>query len=81
MAVTIKSEKEIELMRESCRLLSIVHEEMGKALKPGMSTYDIDKLGEDMIRSFGCSPNFKNYHGVTTTEYRKNLPSLDNKQG
>lgn len=63
MAVTIKSEKEIELMRESCRLLSIVHEEMGKALKPGMSTYDIDKLGEDMIRSFGCIPNFKNYHG------------------
>lgn len=63
MAVTIKSQKEIELMRESCRLLSIVHDELGKALKPGMSTYEIDKLGEDMIRSFGCIPNFKNYHG------------------
>lgn len=63
MAVTIKSNKEIELMRESCRLLSIVHEEMGKAIKPGMSTYEIDKLGEDMIRSFGCIPNFKNYNG------------------
>lgn len=63
MAVTIKSQKEIELMRESCRLLSIVHDELGKALKPGMSTYEIDKLGEDMIRSFGCVPNFKNYHG------------------
>ena len=34
MAVTIKSQKEIELMRESCRLLSIVHDELGKALKP-----------------------------------------------
>lgn len=63
MAVTIKSQKEIELMRESCRLLSIVHDELGKALKPGMSTYEIDRLGEDMIRSFGCVPNFKNYHG------------------
>lgn len=63
MAVTIKSQKEIELMRESCRLLSIVHDEMGKALKPGMSTYEIDKLGEEMIRSFGCIPNFKNYNG------------------
>ena len=63
MAVTIKSQKEIELMRESCRLLSIAHDELGKALKPGMSTYEIDKLGEDMIRSFGCVPNFKNYHG------------------
>ena len=63
MAVTIKSQREIELMRESCRLLSIVHDEMGKAVKPGMSTFQIDKIGEDMIRSFGCIPNFKNYNG------------------
>lgn len=63
MAVTIKSQREIELMKESCRLLSIVHEEMGKAVKPGMSTYQIDKLGEEIIRSFGCIPNFKNYNG------------------
>lgn len=63
MAVTIKSSREIELMRESCRLLSIVHDELGKAIKPGMSTYHIDKLGEDMIRSFGCVPNFKDYNG------------------
>lgn len=63
MAVSIKSQKEIELMRESCRLLSIVHDEMGKAIKPGMSTYEIDKLGEEIIRSFGCIPNFKNYNG------------------
>lgn len=63
MAVTIKSQREIELMRESCRLLSIVHEEMGKAIKPGMTTHQIDKLGEDLIRSFGCIPNFKNYNG------------------
>lgn len=63
MAVSIKSQKEIELMRESCRLLSIVHDEMGKAIKPGISTYEIDKLGEEIIRSFGCIPNFKNYNG------------------
>ena len=63
MAVSIKSQKEIELMRESCRLLSIVHDEMGKAIKPGISTYEINKIGEDMIKSFGCIPNFKNYNG------------------
>lgn len=63
MAVTIKSNREIELMRESCRLLSLVHEEMGKAIKPGISTYQINKIGEDMIKSFGCIPNFKNYNG------------------
>lgn len=63
MAVTVKSEREIELMRESCRLLSIVHNELGKALHPGMSTLDIDTMGEKMIRDMGCIPNFKDYNG------------------
>lgn len=63
MAVTIKSEREIELMRESCRLLGIVHKELEEAVRPGISTLDIDKLGESIIRKMGCVPNFKNYNG------------------
>lgn len=63
MSVTIKSEREIELMREAGKILAKVHEELGKAIKPGMSTLDIDRLGEEMIRSFGCEPSFKNYQG------------------
>lgn len=63
MAVSIKSAREIELMRESCRLLAHVHDELGKAIKPGMSTLDIDTLGEKLIREVGCTPNFKDYHG------------------
>lgn len=63
MSVTIKSAREIELMREAGRILAAVHEELGKALKPGMSTMDIDRLGERLIRSYGCIPSFKNYNG------------------
>lgn len=63
MAVTIKSAREIDLMRESGRLLSIVHDELGKAIHPGMSTKEIDRMGEELIRSFGCIPNFLNYNG------------------
>lgn len=63
MAVTIKSEREIELMREAGRILAITHEELGKAIKPGMSTLDIDRLGEEIIRSYGCIPSFLNYQG------------------
>ncbi len=63
MAVTIKSEREIELMRESCRILAMVHEELGKFIKPGISTWDIDALGEKLIRSYDCIPNFLNYNG------------------
>ena len=63
MAVSIKSAREIELMRESCRLLAQVHEELGKAIRPGMSTLEIDTLGEKLIRDLGCVPNFKDYNG------------------
>ncbi len=63
MSVSIKSEREIELMREAGRILAHVHEELGKMLKPGISTMDIDRTGERMIRSFGCIPSFKNYNG------------------
>lgn len=63
MAVTIKSAREIALMREAGRILGIVHAELGKAIHPGISTKDIDKLGEELIRSFGCVPNFLNYQG------------------
>ncbi|MDL2302338.1 type I methionyl aminopeptidase [Lachnospiraceae bacterium OttesenSCG-928-D06] len=63
MAVTIKSEREIELMKESGRLLAMVHKALGEAIEPGMSTMDIDQIGEKMIRDMGCIPNFKNYNG------------------
>ena len=63
MSVTIKSAREIELMREAGRILAKTHEELAKALKPGMTTWDIDHLGEEIIRSYGCIPSFKNYNG------------------
>ena len=63
MAVTIKSAREIELMREAGKILAFVHEELGKAIKPGISTKDIDILGEKLIREQGCIPSFLNYEG------------------
>lgn len=63
MAIEIKSQREIELMREAGRILALTHEEIKKAIKPGISTYEIDKLGEEVIRSYGCIPSFLNYNG------------------
>lgn len=63
MAVTIKSAREIELMRESCRLLELVHKELGEFIRPGISTADIDALGEKLIRGYGGIPNFLHYNG------------------
>ena len=63
MSVTIKSPHEIELIRESCRLLAIVHDEIGKMIEPGISTYELDREAERLIRGFGCVPNFLHYLG------------------
>ena len=61
--VSIKSKKEIERMREAGKILARVHKELGEALKPGMSTWEVDKLGERLIRGYGCIPSFKDYNG------------------
>ena len=63
MPITVKSAREIELMTEAGRILEIVHDELAKALHPGMTTKAIDKLGEEIIRSYGCIPSFLNYNG------------------
>lgn len=67
MAVSIKSEREIQLMRESCKILAKVYEELEKAIRPGVSTKELDTLAEKLIRSYGCVPNFLNYNGFPGT--------------
>lgn len=63
MSVTIKSAREIELMRVAGKILAKVHQNLGHEIKPGMSTWDINRLGDEMIRDYGCIPNFLNYNG------------------
>ncbi|MCR5279523.1 MAG: type I methionyl aminopeptidase [Lachnospiraceae bacterium] len=63
MSVTIKSPREIELMRESCRLLSEVFLELEKKIEPGITTKEIDIEGDRLIRACGCIPNFLHYEG------------------
>ncbi len=59
--ITIKNSKEIELMREACKVVALVYEELEKVIKPGMSTYDIDKIAEEKMRSLGAIPAEKGY--------------------
>lgn len=63
MSISIKSEKEIELMRESGRILSHVLEELKAFVIPGISTLEIDRKCREIIRSYDCIPSFLNYNG------------------
>lgn len=63
MSVTVKTEEELGLMREAGRILALVHQNLRKEIKPGISTWDVDRLGEEMIRSYGCEPSFLGLYG------------------
>ena len=57
--ITIKSPREIELMAEAGRVVALVHKKMKEVVKPGISTWEIDKIAEEVIRANGATPSFK----------------------
>lgn len=63
MGIIIKNEEQIELIRESCRRLAIVHKELEEFIRPGISTKDIDIKGDKLIRQLEGVPNFLHYNG------------------
>ena len=63
MAVTVKSAHEIQLMREAGEILAKVHEELAEIVKPGITTMEINRRCEKLIRGYGCIPSFLGYEG------------------
>ncbi|MDO8493230.1 MAG: type I methionyl aminopeptidase [bacterium] len=61
MAVTIKNDKEIEILREGGRRLSVILRKIANEVKAGMTKIEIDKMAEDLIVAGGDLPAFKNY--------------------
>ena len=59
--VTIKSARVIELMRDACKLAGDTQKMLEEAIKPGISTYELDRLAEEFIRKNGGIPAEKNY--------------------
>jgi len=61
--VTRKSNREIELMRIAGRIVALAHQEVSKAIKPGVSTKELDEIVEKVIRKNNAIPSFLNYNG------------------
>ncbi len=59
--VTIKSKKEIELMREACKVVAILYDRLENIIKAGMTTWEVDRLAEKIIRENGAIPAEKGY--------------------
>ena len=65
--VVLKTARELQIMKEACRISAGALQTAGKAVEPGVTTAELDKLAEDYIRSQGGEPNFKNYEGYPAT--------------
>ncbi|MGD1874194.1 MAG: type I methionyl aminopeptidase [Mastigocoleus sp.] len=61
--IEIKSPREIEIMRQSAKIVATVLKEISELVKPGMTTADLDAYAEKRIREMGATPSFKGYHG------------------
>ena len=61
--IEIKSEREIEIMRQSAKIVATVLKEISQLVEPGMTTADLDAHAEKRIREMGATPSFKGYHG------------------
>ncbi len=60
--ITIKSKHELEIMREAGRIVAMVHDEMKRVIRPGVTTGQLDTIAENIIRKAGATPSFKGYN-------------------
>lgn len=61
--ITIKSQREIELLRVAGNVVYKTHQYLKPFIKEGVTTEELNRLGEEFIRSQGCTPSFKGYEG------------------
>ena len=61
--ITIKNARQIELMREACKITRDTLDHLEKFVAPGISTYELDTIARKFIKSRGARPNFLNYEG------------------
>lgn len=61
--IEIKSQREIDIMRQSALIVATVLKEISEMVQPGMTTADLDAYAEKRIREMDATPSFKGYHG------------------
>lgn len=65
--ITIKSKREIELLKIAGNIVYQTHQYLKPLIKEGITTKELDKLAEDFIRSKDATPSFKGYEGFPST--------------
>jgi methionyl aminopeptidase len=75
----VKSDREVELIRESCRIVAEVIRLLGSAVRPGVTTAELDRMAEEYIRAQGARPAFKGYGSDKSNPFPASIcASVDN---
>ena len=61
--ITLKSEREIQIMAEAGKVLAATHREIAKIIKPGITTWEIEEFVEKFLAEHGATPEQKGYQG------------------
>lgn len=67
MAILIKNDQEIQMMREANLIVARTHQVLAEALEIGKTTYELDQIAKEYITSQNAKPSFLNYHGYPAT--------------
>lgn len=65
--IVLRTAKEIDMMRKACQISAEALQVAGEAVKPGITTYEIDQIAYRYIKKQGAEPNFLNYNGFPAT--------------
>ncbi|WP_236980526.1 type I methionyl aminopeptidase [Membranihabitans maritimus] len=65
--IRYKTDEEIELIRKNCLIVSAALARVAELLKPGITSLEIDKAAEEVVRDHGAEPGFKGYGGFPAT--------------
>jgi methionyl aminopeptidase len=63
--IILKSDRELQYMYEAGQIVAKTHQEVAKAVEPGVSTLELDRIAEEFITKCQAKPTFKNYYGFT----------------
>lgn len=80
MAVHIKSPEELAIMREAGRIVAVAHQAMREAIRPGVTTAELDKLAETVLRDHGATPAFLGYPKQNSPDYPASICASVNQE-
>ncbi|MBZ0289478.1 MAG: type I methionyl aminopeptidase [Anaerolineae bacterium] len=80
MTIYLKTPDEIAVMREAGRIVARAHQAMREAVRPGVSTADLDKIAETVIRDHGATPAFLNYPKTDAPDFPASITASINEE-